>query len=82
MGNFYYRPINLQDIKDQLNVMKNTNSLQNIDKLMKDIDWLIKEDVGMYYDKYHELAVNYGEIRRDYDELEFKYNDLLNNEEE
>lgn len=82
MESFYYRPINLQDIKDQLNVMKNTNSLQNIDKLMKDIDWLIKEDVGMYYDKYHELAVNYGEVRRDYDELEFKYKELLNNEEE
>ncbi|MDK1672805.1 hypothetical protein QOK74_07965 [Staphylococcus saprophyticus] len=73
----YNRPLNLQDINDQLKAMQAANSVEHINQLISDIDWLIKEDVGMYKDKYHALALDYGTLRNDYDELESNYHDLM-----
>lgn len=65
----YNRPLNLQDIIDQLKIMQAIGKIDTINELSEDIEWLKKEDVGTYQDKYHALSVDYGYIRMENKEL-------------
>lgn len=65
----YNRPLNLQDIIDQLKIMQAIGKIDTINELIEDIEWLKKEDVGTYQDKYHALSVDYGYIRMENKEL-------------
>lgn len=65
----YNRPLNLQDIIDQLKIMQAIGKIDNINELIEDIEWLKKEDVGTYQDKYHALSVDYGYLRMENKEL-------------
>lgn len=65
----YNRPLNLQDIIDQLKIMQAIGKIDSISELIEDIEWLKKEDVGTYQDKYHALSVDYGYLRMENKEL-------------
>ncbi|OJH01931.1 hypothetical protein BL313_02720 [Staphylococcus hominis] len=65
----YNRPLNLQDIIDQLKIMQAIGKIDTINELIEDIEWLKKEDVGTYQDKYHALSVDYGYLRMENKEL-------------
>ncbi|WP_218086145.1 hypothetical protein, partial [Staphylococcus epidermidis] len=65
----YNRPLNLQDIIDQLKIMQAIGKIDTISELIEDIEWLKKEDVGTYQDKYHALSVDYGYLRMENKEL-------------
>ncbi|WP_322560180.1 hypothetical protein [Staphylococcus haemolyticus] len=65
----YNRPLNLQDIIDQLKIMQAIGKIDAISELIEDIEWLKKEDVGTYQDKYHALSVDYGYLRMENKEL-------------
>lgn len=65
----YNRPLNLQDIIDQLKIMQAIGKIDSINELIEDIEWLKKEDVGTYQDKYHALSVDYGYLRMENKEL-------------
>ncbi|CAA3891598.1 phage protein [Staphylococcus aureus] len=65
----YNRPLNLQDIIDQLKIMQAIGKIDTISELIEDIEWLKKEDVGTYQDKYHALSVDYGYLRMQNKEL-------------
>ncbi|EJE35307.1 hypothetical protein HMPREF9972_01545 [Staphylococcus epidermidis NIH04008] len=65
----YNRPLNLQDIIDQLKIMQAIGKIDTISELIEDVEWLKKEDVGTYQDKYHALSVDYGYLRMENKEL-------------
>ena len=65
----YNRPLNLQDSIDQLKIMQAIGKIDTINELIEDIEWLKKEDVGTYQDKYHALSVDYGYLRMENKEL-------------
>lgn len=65
----YNRTLNLQDIIDQLKIMQAIGKIDTISELIEDIEWLKKEDVGTYQDKYHALSVDYGYLRMENKEL-------------
>lgn len=65
----YNRPLNLQDIIEQLKIMQAIGKIDTINELIEDIEWLKKEDVGTYQDKYHALSVDYGYLRMENKEL-------------
>lgn len=65
----YNRPLNLQDIIDQLKIMQAIGKIDTISELIEDIEWLKKENVGTYQDKYHALSVDYGYLRMENKEL-------------
>lgn len=65
----YNRPLNLQDIIDQLKIMQAIGKIDTISELIEDIEWLKKEDVGTYQDKYHALSIDYGYLRMENKEL-------------
>ncbi|WP_267836465.1 hypothetical protein [Staphylococcus aureus] len=65
----YNIPLNLQDIIDQLKIMQAIGKIDTISELIEDIEWLKKEDVGTYQDKYHALSVDYGYLRMENKEL-------------
>lgn len=65
----YNRLLNLQDIIDQLKIMQAIGKIDTISELIEDIEWLKKEDVGTYQDKYHALSVDYGYLRMENKEL-------------
>ena len=65
----YNRPLNLQDIIDQLKIMQAIGKIDTISELIEDIEWLKKEDVGTYQDKYQALSVDYGYLRMENKEL-------------
>ena len=65
----YNRPLNLQDIIDQLKIMQAIGKIDTISELIEDIEWLKKEDVCTYQDKYHALSVDYGYLRMENKEL-------------
>ncbi|MBE7352640.1 MULTISPECIES: hypothetical protein [Staphylococcus] len=78
----YNRPLNLQDIIDQLKIMQAIGKIDTINELIEDIEWLKKEDVGTYQDKYHALSVDYGYLRMENEELKEQIEFLENESDE
>lgn len=64
MKNIYTRPTNIEEIAEQLRIMEAVKDYENMYQLIKDVEWLSKEETSSI-DKVAELELEIEEMERE-----------------
>ncbi|WP_323705981.1 hypothetical protein P3U41_06160 [Mammaliicoccus sciuri] len=64
MKNTYTRPTNIEEIAEQLRIMEAVKDYENMYQLIKDVEWLAKEETSSI-DRVAELELDIEEMERE-----------------
>lgn len=64
MKNTYTRPTNIEEIAEQLRIMEAVKDYENMYQLIKDVEWLAKEEASSI-DRVAELELDIEEMERE-----------------